>query len=367
MGSSRGCITAAVSVDVRSENPSYGRRNETVVPTDAATRLTVRALQPLVGGLTVLGAAPFQILRAAGIQPDILHDPDTTISAEDVGSFWARAVEATGDQMLGLHIAEAAPIETFDVHAYALLSSRTLRAAYRRASRYQRLIHEGTRLDFDEGPQYGTLVHSLGGRPVARQSAEFLATAWVRIGRLVLEQEWLPRAVYFAHQASPSTLEYDRFFGAPVHFEAGQTALEVENDTLDQVSAAPDDRLAAILDQHVGTLLASRPPPRPSLSDQVLGLLVDELQDGSVDARLIARRLHMSERSLRRGLSGEGTSYRELRDRLRLERSLALLQGGRCSIAEIAYLLGFSEVSAFHRAFKRWTGRTPAEARAKPR
>lgn len=332
---------------------------------DGAAHLTVRALQPLVAGLAALGTAPPPILRAAGIQPGILDDPDASIPSKDVGAFWRLALEATGDEMLGLHVAQAAPVETFDVHAYALLSSRTLREAYRRASRYQRLIHETTRLDFDEGPEHGTLVHALpGGRPVARHPAEFLATAWVRVGRLVLDREWLPEAVYFAHEAPPDTSEHERFFGAPVRFGAGRTALQVANETLDRVSAAPDDRLTAILDRHVGALLASRPSPRRSLSDRVLTVLADQLQDGTVNARVIARSLHMSERSLRRGLADEGTSYRELRDRLRQDRALALLHGRRCSIAEIAYLLGFSEVSAFHRAFKRWTGKTPADVRA---
>ena len=72
----------------------------------------------------------------------------------------------------------------------------------------------------------------------------------------------------------------------------------------------------------------------------------------------------MSERSVRRGLAEEGTGQRELLDRVRHERAMALLSERRCSIAEIAFLLGFSELSAFYRAFKRWTGTTPAEVRS---
>lgn len=332
---------------------------------DRDATLTVRALQPLVAGLAALGAAPNPILRAVGISPEVLDDPDASVPSSKVGSFWKGALDATRDEMLGLHIAEAAPIEVFDVHAYALLSSPTLREAYRRASRYQRLIHETTRLDFDEGAEYGTLVHTLpGGRPVARQPAEFLAAAWVRVGRLVVDREWLPEAVYFAHEAPSDTSEHARFFGAPVHFEAGRTALQVANETLDEAGAASDERLAAILDRHVNALLASRPAHPESLSDRVLAALSDEMQDGTVSARSVARRFHMSERTLRRGLAEEDTSYRELLGRLRLERALALLYERRCSIAEIAYLLGFSEVSAFHRAFKRLTGKTPADVRA---
>jgi hypothetical protein len=207
--------------------------------------LTVRALQPLVGGLEVLGTHAPPLLRAAGMQPELLEDPDAVVPSRQVSAFWRGALDATGDDMLGFHLAEAAPMATFDVHAYAMLSSRTLREAYQRACRYQRLVHETTRLELQEGPEHGTLVHALpGGRPVDRHPAEFLVTAWVRIGRLVLDQRWVPEGVYFAHAAPDDLSEYARYFGAPVHFEAGRTALRVRRETLDQAGAESDERLA---------------------------------------------------------------------------------------------------------------------------
>jgi AraC-like DNA-binding protein len=323
----------------------------------------VRALQPLVGGLAELGIHANPILRSSGIEPSVLDDPDATVRAGLVAAFWEHALDRTGDDMLGLHLAESAPIQTFDVHAYALLSSPSLREAYRRASRYQRLIHESTRLEFHEEADRGTLVHHLpGGRPVSRQPAEFLAAVWVRLGRRVVQRDWAPEAVYFGHSPGEDRGEYDRVFAAPVHFGAGRTALAVGNDVLDAPAASADARLTDILDRHVASILAAR-PPRETLADRVRAHLSERLQTGELRAASVARALAMSERTLRRGLSAEGTSFRDLLDGLRLEQAVELLASRRCSIAEVAYLLGFSEVSAFHRAFKRWTGRTPADVR----
>ena len=184
-----------------------------MLPKGRPVHLTVRALLPMVSGLDQLGLRPQPLLEAAGIPEKVLTDPDAKVPAGSVAALWDLALDASRDPCLGIHLAEAAELKSFEVHAYALLSSHSLREAYRRASRYQRLIHETTELTLDEGPEDGTLLHSLpGGRSVGRQPAEFLATAWVRIGRLVTGQQWTPGAVYFAHAAPESTTEHDCVF-----------------------------------------------------------------------------------------------------------------------------------------------------------
>src|SRR5262245_63139382 len=98
----------------------------------------------------------------------------------------ARAVEHTGDPNLGLHLAEHAELGSFDVHFYAMASSPTLGAAYERLCRYQRLIHETSRVELEIDDDRAKLRHQFaGGTAGPRQTAEFLLTAWVRAGRIV--------------------------------------------------------------------------------------------------------------------------------------------------------------------------------------
>jgi AraC-like DNA-binding protein len=328
--------------------------------------ITVRAVEPVVAGLDELGHDVDTILAAAPVSREQLSDADGRVPHRTMMTLWRAASELTGDADLGIHVALAAPVASFAVHGYALLSSPTLREAYRRGCRYQRLIHEATNLEFDEGPEEGVLHHSLpGGRAVPRQPAEFLASVWVRFGRLVVGNDWNPTLVCFAHPEPEDTSEHARVFGAPVRFTSGRTAVTVPNDVLDAPNPGGDEGLVGVLDDYAHGLLASA-PERPSVAGRVGALLTAAFRGGDLPtAEQVARELNMSVRSLHRGLEADDTTFRELVDQLRHERSAALLADPRYSITEIGYLLGFSEISSFYRAFKRWTGRTPADYRSR--
>ncbi|HWN81707.1 MAG TPA: AraC family transcriptional regulator [Candidatus Udaeobacter sp.] len=340
----------------------------------AATRepqLAARAVHPLLSGLRALGQDPAPLLALVGLEESALADPDARIPMRTAIAFLAHAVERTGDPDLSLHLAERAELGAFDVHVYAVLSSPTLHAGYQRLVRYQRLIHETSELEFAVGAAQSTLRHRLpGGLAVPRQSAEFIVACWVRAGRAAIGQDFAPIEVRFAHPAPPAVQEHARFFRAPVRFASGENAIVVSNHLLDTPCLRADLNLLAVLDRYALDRLAAAPSPAASsrVADAARSALVNELQEGQPPtATRLAERLRMSERSLNRTLAAEGTSYRELLAQLRLEVAARHLAQDRLAIAEIAFLLGFSELSAFYRAFKRWTGRTPAEYRAEAR
>lgn len=159
--------------------------------TSRISGLTARAVQPVVAGLEALGHPAHRLLADSGISSAVLADPDGRVPAGSMARLWDRAVELTGDDCLGMHVADAAPIPSFEVHAYAILSSPTLRDAYKRACRYQRLINVKTELTFSETATEAVLRHTLpGGGAVSRQPAEFLATSWLRPGRLLVGEPW---------------------------------------------------------------------------------------------------------------------------------------------------------------------------------
>ncbi len=327
--------------------------------------ITVRAVQPMVAGLEALGHPADAILAEAGIDRARLKDVDGRIPHRAMMLFWQCAERQCSDTNLGLHLAEAAPIRSFEVHAYALLSSPTLRDAYLRACRYQRLIHEATDLILEQGADEGILRHSLpGGRPAPRQPAEALAALWVRFGRLVTGNEWVPKHICFAHPQPADTSEHQRIFRAPLHFSDIGTALHVANATLDSPNPRADLGLIGVLDHYAESLLANA-PRRSTLSERVRSYLLENLSSGAPTAATTAKALGMSVRSLNRSLQVEDSNYREVLEQLRRERANSLLADPRCHIGEVGFLLGFSELSSFYRAFKRWTGQTPVEYREK--
>lgn len=188
--------------------------------------ITIRAVRPLVSGLQALGHDPAPLLASAGIERAALNDPDAQVPWAAVLTLIARAVDRTGDTNLGLHLAEHADLGPPDVHIYATVSSPTLRDAYERLCRYQRLIHETTRVELAEQGDWATLRHVMpGGMAAPRQSAEFLLTLWVRGSRLAVGQEWTLTEVHFGDPVPPDPSEHHRFFGAPVRFGSGENAL----------------------------------------------------------------------------------------------------------------------------------------------
>jgi len=266
-------------------------------------------------------------------------------------------------------VAEHAELGSFDVHFYAMVSSPTLGAAFERVCRYQRLIHETSEVRLEKSANRAVLSHRLaGGMSAPRQTAELLLAAWVRTGRVATRTTWSPAEVRFAHRAPRDSREHERLFAAPVRFATGENALVLPAALLDLPCHRTDPSLLSLLDRYAADRLGV---PRPAtFADRAREALAEELQGGHVTARGLAVRLSVSVRTLHRALAAEGTSHRRLLNQLRLDIAERHLMDDRMSVAEIAFLVGFSEISAFHRAFKRWTGRTPvtfrAEARMRP-
>jgi AraC-like DNA-binding protein len=322
-----------------------------------------------MSGLMTLGYDPVPFLHTHGIDSNTLLDPDASVPMSACVGLLEDGVRTTGDDNLGLHVAEHAELGSFDVHFYAMVSSPTLGAAFERLCRYQRLIHETSAVRLETSGDRFVLSHRLaGGLAAPRQTAELLLAAWVRTGRVATRTTWSPAEVRFSHRAPGDAREHARFFGAPLRFATGENALVLPAALLDLPCRGTDPSLLALLDRYAADRLGL--PRAATFADRARAALSEELQAGSASGRRLAARLKVSVRTLHRSLAAEGTSYRRLLDQLRLDIAERHLVDDRMSVAEVAFLLGFSEISAFHRAFKRWTGRTPvtfrAEARVRP-
>src|SRR5262245_26406621 len=266
-------------------------------------------------------------------------------------------VRASRDDNLGLHIAERAELGSFDVHFYAMVSSPTLGAAFERVCRYQRLIHETSEVRLEKSGDQVVLSHRLaGGLAAPRQTAELLLAAWVRSGRVATRTRWRPAEVRFAHHAPGDVREHERFFGSPVRFATGENALVLSAALLDLPCRRTDPSLLSLLDRYAADRIGA--PRAATFADRARAALSEELQAGTVTAHGLASRLKVSVRTLHRSLAEEGTSYRRLLDQLRLDIARRHLADDRMSVGEVAFLLGFSVLSAFPRAVNRLLGRT---------
>jgi AraC-like DNA-binding protein len=309
---------------------------------------------------------PVTELRAAtGFDPAVAGDPDARISLQLEERLWLEAARRSGDDDIGLHAAEGLRPGAFDVIDYAIRTAPTLRASLQRLARYNRLEHDVAVFTIiDRGP-VTRIEHAfrVAGAVQSRHSAEFTMAAVLVVSAQLLGQPVYARVVEFRHAAPSATGEHVRVFGVRPRFGAAVNALEIDSALVDRPIPDADPALSRVIERHAEARLLGQPEPAETTAVRVQRLLARDLPAGEVSLSEVAAALHMSPRSLQRRLGDEGTSFDAVLDELRRDLALRYLADPKIAIAEVAYLLGFSEPSSFHRAFKRWTGATPREAR----
>jgi AraC-like DNA-binding protein len=195
-----------------------------------------------------------------------------------------------------------------------------------------------------------------------RQISEFDALAVIRALRTVTNRDFAPSRVTFAHTRNSSLREIHRIMRCPVEFACAADSWVLPQSVMELPIVSEDSHLLQILETHANDLLSQR-HTAAGLRGLVENRLVSVLPSGRVQAATVAQQLGMSERSFRRRLAEEGTTFSELLDRVRNSLALRYLEDQHISLQQIAWLLGYSELSAFNHAFKRWSGTSPRSAR----
>ena len=180
-------------------------------------------------------------------------------------------------------------------------------------------------------------------------------------GRLLTGQSWPLREVSFQEEAPRDSRAHEAFFAAPVRFAQAQNALRFDASWLGVPCRTADPVIDPFLEKQAGVLLQA--VPRDYL-DQVRDAIARAMNGSAPTLATAARQLGTGARTLQRRLREHGTGFQQELARVRLDTARALLDDGRRTVGEIAYLLGFSDPSAFHHAFARWTGSAPSDYRA---
>lgn len=325
---------------------------------------TVRTIssRALVEACARLGVDTDRLLQGVGVTREVLQDSDARIPTATVAELWKRAHELSGDPLLALRAAEALPYGAYKVVDFMASSASSVGDAFRKVSEYFPLINTSARLPITVGDstvEFG-LEPAPGSPAISRPYAEYtLAACYLRVREAV--GDFAPLRVEFTQPSPPDTSEHRRIFRAPVRFEAGRTQLVLSREVWEQANSRPNPELCAVLEEHARRLLAEL--PSDGLLGEVRKLTTEELKGGTPTLEHVASRVSMSGRTLQRRLKEEGTTFAEVLDWLRRGMAQGYLADEQISISEVSYLLGFSEQSAFHRAFKRWTGSTPVQFR----
>jgi len=326
----------------------------------------VVGLRKVLGQIEAAGVEPDAILQAAGIAPEIFTDPDGRVAAPKAGALWEEALRVTGDPNLGLHMAERRSRGSAGLFDYCLHAAPTLGDSLQRACRYFRLLHDGIALALEVGA--GPVATLRVDMPplIPRAIPELILASFVVGIRASGDHDWAPLEVRFVHGPPADEGEHRRIFRSKISFSASMYALRIHQADLAAPTSGADPGLLAVLDRHAEDLL-QRLPQQGSFVDEVRAAVAKELCGGNPGVEPIAQRLGVSSRTLHRRLAERSITFKALVDELRRELAIGYLDQGDRAIGEVAFLLGYSETSAFHRAFRRWTGNSPTQHRTESR
>jgi AraC-like DNA-binding protein len=299
----------------------------------------------------------------AGVTRQQVEEEDVWLTVQGQIKLAELIADALQDDLLGFHLARDADLREIGLLYYVLNSSDRLADAFRRGERYCSLINEGVRLRVREGKELALVVTYVG---VARRSDRHQIEAWVtflvRVCRQITNRHLLPCRVSFVHRREGGSPEMNAFMGRDVTFGADADEVVFLGNAQQLPVVGADPYLNGLLIRFCEETRSHR-AVGSTFRIEVENAIAPLLPHGKARAPEIARRLGMSPRTLQRRLAAEGLTFATVLDMLRADLARRYLQDN-LPISKIAWLLGYREASAFTHAHKRWTGKTPREARA---
>ena len=318
----------------------------------------------LIDAIASVTANGDQVCRSLGLDSMNSADLDGFIACADFARLLEQIAQATGDDYFGLHFGERSDPKNLGPLVYAVVNSPTIAAACETAARYLHVHNQALQPTLAIDSKFAHFAYSYSGVGLddPRQFSEFTMAGILNTFRIMAGSQWTPREIRFAHDLRGAPTEHQRVFGAPVIFGCEGNALVVEREFLDQTIPAADHRLYGILSRYLDDVLA-RMPRQDSLVASIRKAIGESLKNGTPKLARVAKSIGISPRTLQRRLENHDLDFKKLVHETRRQFALEYLRDQNTSLTQIAFLLGYSEVSAFNRAFKRWTGSTPLDHR----
>ena len=311
------------------------------------------------------GIALEPLLQKAGLTVRQAEDRASRLPVRSQIRFVELASSALEDEFLGFHLAQSFDLREIGLVYYVLASSAMLHEALQRVARYSTTVNDGISLKCYERNDVAVLFRYVGvARHSDRHQIEFWMTVLTRACRELTGRRLLPLRVQMTHRREGDCSELNRFFGCDVELGAAVDEVAFAPAIKDLTVVGADPYLNNLLVAYCEEALARRPTTSGDLRSGVENAIAPLLPHGKVTVAAVARTLGMSQRSLARGLAARGLTLGKILDELRSDLAKRHIRDKDLSISEIAWLVGYQEVSAFTHVFKRWTGRTPTEMRA---
>lgn len=326
--------------------------------------VAIAFVREALDGVVRRGLDPAGFLHRAGIAPELLTADEARVSADAFGTLWLDIASALDDELFGLDT-HRLKVGSFATLCHLTLHTRTLRDALQRGTRFLNLLLDDTRIEFEADDQLARL-YFVAARETGEQRRRFAhETLFVMLHGLLcwlIGRRIVIRTARFAYSQPPWWREYIAVYAGDVGFDAAQTvftfnALELEAPIVQNERSAKE-----FLQRAPRNFIVKYKNPG-SIAARIRRRLRSTSPDAWPGADELALDFRVSVSTLRRRLDEEGQSIRAIKDALRRDLAIRQLTRTQHTIGEIAQVLGFAEPSAFHRAFRQWTGVSPGDYR----
>jgi AraC-like DNA-binding protein len=310
--------------------------------------------------------APLDLCRLSGLDLEALKKGEADpIGHKHLNDLWLNAVYLTKDPAFGLHFGESLQLSALGMVGQIIQSSKTVGEALTLAAQSIHLITDVFTLEVDKKNKTIAIRFLPGDQkethPVVRQQLMefFMVFSIHELDGLVL-QKISPLKVKFPFNPEVSTLEYERVFRCKPQRKTDECSLEFDGRFWNEPILTANYELQKLMLEKMReqtTLVRNEIP----LSERIINYLNTNAYLGISSLEEIAANFNSSPRTLQRKLQEEGVSFQQLADSVRKSIAMHYLQSGNYPVKEVSYILGYNELSAFTRAFKRWTGKTPID------
>lgn len=286
------------------------------------------------------------------------------VSLDELGAFLTDAAKVLGDPLFGLHCAQGMSRGAYGLLEFGLRSAPTGRLSMEQLARYGALINPLVRWSLEVDGDEVALHHRApkkGG--VGRQGNFFTVTRILQIAREMLGDDVVPVRAWFAHTEKECPEEVARFLGTKhLAFGRASNGIAFSEQTLARVPVDADAELNRALELHGQAVLAQCGDEQDAY-ERARSVVVDSLPKGAASLEKVAKKLHVTPRTLQRRLGENGVTFAALLNEVRRAQAERLLGRSDAPLAEVAELVGYADTAAFVRAFRGWTGTTPGKFR----
>ena len=310
------------------------------------------------------GVDPLPLFRKAYIDPALMSDMSSRINRPTQDLLWRSIADSVNDPCFGLKVGKFWHPSYMHALGYAWMSSSTLRSSLARLVRFIHIVNKSIDIKLKEESN-NVSVEAINLSSSSPRDEYWYADAdmsvLITMCRANYGEKLNPVSLSFKHEEPACAGDFFALFRCPVVFGAERNCMVLLSEDLDKRLPGSNTLMSQVHDQEIIRYLARL--DEHDIVHRVKNAIIELLPDGRMSDTKVAEALLMSNRSLQRKLEEQGTTFKSILTEVRKELALKYIQDSQLTLTEISFMLGFSEMSAFSRAFKHWTGESPKAQR----